>query len=134
MATKKSSPQAATTIDEKSTLIKIAETIGEVAGEISVKKDQLTDMASNAINTVKAKIHDMTAPKVKVVKKTAKRAAKKAAPKKVAKAIKKVSKKAVKKVTKKTAGAKKAVAKTAKKVTKKVAPAKKAVKKVSRKK
>ncbi|MEO6893629.1 MAG: hypothetical protein ABI136_01275, partial [Ginsengibacter sp.] len=53
-------------------MIKIAETIGTVAGEISVKTEQITDIASRAIKATKSKIHEITAPKVKEVKKKAK--------------------------------------------------------------
>ena len=84
MATKKTNSKK-----EKSTMVKIAETIGQVAGEISVKKDQLAEMASHAVETVKEKIHDFTAPKEKAVKKAVKKVVKKAAPKKVATAVKK---------------------------------------------
>ena len=108
MDTKESTPQEEAPQEEKSTLVKIAETIGEVAAEISVKKDQITDMASNAVDAVKAKIHDITAPKAKAIKKAAKPVVKKATPKKVVKATaKKVNKKVVKPVTKKIASVKK---------------------------
>ena len=77
-------------------MTKIAETIGEVAGEISVKSEQITDMASNAFDAVKSKLHDITAPKVTAVKKAVKAVTKKAEPQKVVKAVeKKVNKKVV---------------------------------------
>jgi len=123
MATKKSSPIKAPAKKEKSTMIKIAETIGQVAAEISVKKDQFTDMASQAIDAVKSKVHEITAPKVEPVKKAAKVVAKKAAPKKVVPkkvaAVKKSVKKVVKQANKKAAPVKKAAKKTVKKVNRK---------------
>ena len=127
MSTKKSAPKKTTAKKEKSTMIKIAETIGQVAGELSVKKDQLTDMASHAIDVVKSKIHDITTSKVITEKK--------AAPKKVVKAVEeKVTKKIAKPVAKKATEVKKAVTKTVKKAAKKASPVKKAAKKVSGKK
>lgn len=111
MATKKSSPKKVPAKKEKSTMIKIAETIGQVAAEISVKKDQLTDMASHAIDAVKSKVHEITAPKVKPVKKAAKVVSKKAA------TVKKSVKKTVKQANKKAAPVKKAVKKAMKKVS-----------------
>jgi len=121
MATKKSSSKKETVQKEKSTMIKIAETIGQVAGEISVKKDQLTDMASHAIDAIKSKIHDITTPNVKPVKKAAKAVAKKASPKKAVKAVaKKVIKKPAKALAKKVSSVKQDVKKSAKKAAKKV--------------
>lgn len=100
----------------KSTLTKIAETIGEVAGEISVKKEQITDMASNAIKAVKSKIHDATAPNSKAAIKVVR----KAEPKKAIKVVsKKVDKKVVQPASKKVAPIKKAVEKTSNKAAKK---------------
>ena len=81
MATKKSQPKQETVVEEKSTMIKIAETIGEVAGEISVKSEQITDIASNALDAVKSKLHDITAPKVDAIKNVVKETSKKAEPK-----------------------------------------------------
>lgn len=78
MDTKKSNSKAS--VEKKSTIIKIAETIGQVAGEISVKKDQVALMASIAIDTLKSKIKAIATPKKTVVKKsvtTTKSAAKK---------------------------------------------------------
>ncbi len=79
------------TPEEKSTLTKIAETIGTVAGEIAVKKDQLVDMASGAIDSVKETIQNITGAKKEAPKK-AKAPAKKAAAKKPA-AVKAAAKK-----------------------------------------
>ena len=126
MATKKKSTKNPAA--KKTTVIKIAETIGTVAGEIAVKKDQFVNMASGAIDTVKSKLRDLTAPKKSakpVVKKVKKAVAKKVTT--VKKAVKKAEKKVVKPAVKKVAKAvsKKAVA--AKKVVKK--EVKKAVKK-----
>lgn len=106
MTAKKSNPKKAASKNGKSTMTKIAETIGEVAGEISVKKEQFTDMASNAIKAVKSKIHDATAPNSKAAIKVVR----KAEPKKAIKVVrKKVDKKVVQPVAKKAAVAKKAV-------------------------
>jgi DNA-binding protein HU-beta len=116
MATKKASKQ-------KSTLRKIGETIGTIAGNIAVKKDQLVHLTSDAIDNVKSSIHDMTTPAAAAPKKA------KATVKKAGKTAKKEVKKAIGKVKKKAAPVKKA----AKKVVKKAAPAKKAIKKVVKK-
>ena len=119
MATKKNSSKTEPVQKEKSTMIKIAETIGYVAGEISVKKDQLTDIASHAIDAIKSKIHDITAPDVKEVKKAAKDVVKKTAPKKAVKAVeKKVTKKIVKQIIKKASAVKQDVKKATKAVKK----------------
>ena len=88
MATKKAASKA--TPKKKDTLIKIAETIGEVAGHISVKKDQLANKASHAVDAIKEGVHNLVEKEKKVVQKltgktTKKAAAKKAAPKKAAK-------------------------------------------------
>ena len=117
MAAKKTPPP---TSSAKKTLIKIAETVGTVVGEISVKKDQLAQ-------AVKEKIQNLTSPKEKVavklaLKKTAKKAVK-AVKKKADTALKAASKKlnsraGIPKVTtvvKKAAVAKKAVKKAVKK-------------------
>jgi hypothetical protein len=105
MEKKKSNNKKA--IGEKSTMIKIAEKIGQVAGTIMYEKDHLIKIAGNAIDSVKEAIHDMTAkkePKAKeAVKKAVLPAAKKikktVAVKKVP-AVKKPIKKAVKKAAK----------------------------------
>jgi hypothetical protein len=121
MATKKVNSKKAN--KQKSTLRKIGETIGSIAGNIAVKKDQLVHLTSDAIDNVKSSIHDMTAPAAIAPKKA------KAAVKKAGKTVKKAAKKVIRKVEKKTAPVKK----VAKKVVKKAAPAKKAIKKVVKK-
>ena len=150
MATKKSAKEMKGTT--KTTLIKVAEAVGTLAGEISVRKDRFKSMASDAIDSVKSTIQDITIGKktpslkkaaissippqkattVKVVKKagaikkSAKSAVKKATGKPVKAAIK-----AVKSAAKKTASAKNIVAKKVAAV-KNTTPTKKiAVKKVS---
>ncbi|MEP7164282.1 MAG: hypothetical protein ABI741_06290 [Ferruginibacter sp.] len=119
MATKKNISKQST--PEKTTMVKIAEKVGEVAGKISVKKDHLVDMATGAIDSVKSTIHNISVA-----------AANKTAPKKTAKAVvKKVVKKAAKKITKSPVVKKAATAKKAvKKAVKKAPAAKKAIKKV----
>ena len=102
MATKKSNARVAKPAEVKSTLTKIAETIGEVAAEISIKADQVSGMATHAIDTVKAKIHNITAPNVKK-----KVTANKQLTKKVKTVQKKLKKKVAKPVTKKVASTKK---------------------------
>lgn len=138
MPAKKSSSKKTASPKVKSAMNKIAETIGTVAGEIAVKKEQIADMASNAIKAVKSKIHEATAPEIKksntAVKKVskkvnvsnnikvAKRKADKkiAAPaKKTATAAKKPLKKAVSQATKKASPANRTAAKPAKKAVKK---------------
>ncbi len=143
MATKKSNSKKS---KEKTIPVKIGETIGTIVGEISVKKDQIVDMASNAFDSVKTTIQNITgnkkaiskkakkstvkkiAPAKKVVKKVAKKAVKKAAP------VKKAAEKIAKKVIKKAAPVKKAVKKVVKKIVKKAAPVKKVIKKAAKKK
>jgi hypothetical protein len=78
MPAKKSSSKKTTSPKVKSAMNKIAETIGTVAGEIAVKKDQITDMASNAIEAVKSKIHEATAPEIKKSNTAVKKVSKKA--------------------------------------------------------
>ena len=112
MASKKSSKKKA--VQEKSTMTKIAEKVGELAGNIIVQKNHLMAMADDAIEAVKSAVNDITEKKKpavkkaaeKIVKKVAKKATspvpakiKKAVPVKKA-AVKKVIKKAVKKATK----------------------------------
>ena len=138
MPAKKSSSKKTASPKVKSAMNKIAETIGTVAGEIAVKKDQITDMASNAIEAVKSKIHEATAPEIKKsntpVKKVSKKASssntikmgrgkaekKTVAPaKKTATAAKSPLKKAVSQANKKAGTASKPAAKPAKKAVKK---------------
>ncbi len=76
MATKKS-PTKAT--KKKDTLTKIAEKIGEIAGEISVKKDKLTNMASHAVDSVKEGVHNLVVKEQALVKKLKGNSKKKAA-------------------------------------------------------
>ena len=112
---------------EKTTLIKIAEKVGEVAGRIMNEKDQLVEMAGGALDSVKTAVQHITVGKKVAVKKaTVKKAAlKKAAVKKVAKkVVKKVSKKIVRPAVK---NIKKAVSSNKATVKKKLV--KKAVKK-----
>ncbi len=125
MATKKASAK-------KSTLIKIAETIGTVAGEISVKKDQLVNLASDAFESVKSGMKNL-ASKEQEVKKSVKADVKKAGKKVAAvkKTIKKEVKQVVKPAAKKIAAAKKSVKKSA--PVKKVVSAEKKVVKVVKK-
>ena len=130
MTAKKTAPKKTAPKKANSTIIKIAETIGTVAGEISVKKDQITDMASNAIKSVKSKIHEATAPDIKVAKK----AVKNVDPQKAIKVVKKkVDKKVVKPLAKEANAAKKAVEKTTHKVVKTATSAKKAAIKAAKK-
>ncbi len=82
MATKKAASKAAP--KKKDTLVKIAETIGEVAGRISVKKDQLAGKASHAVDAIKEGVHNIVEKEKKVVQKLTGKATKKAAPKKAA--------------------------------------------------
>ena len=79
MATKKAASKAAP--KKKDTLVKIAETIGEVAGRISVKKDQLAGKASHAVDAIKEGVHNLVEKEKKAVQKLAGKTAKKAAPK-----------------------------------------------------
>lgn len=136
MPAKKSSSKKTASPKVKSAMNKIAETIGTVAGEIAVKKDQITDMASNAIEAVKSKIHEATAPEIKksntAVKKVSKKAnssntikmargkadKKTVAPAKKTVTAKSPMKKAVQ-ATKKASPASKPTAKPAKKAVKK---------------
>jgi len=138
MPAKKSSSKKTASPKVKSALNKIAEKIGTVAGEIAVKKEQITDMASNAIEAVKSKIHEATAPEIKKVNTDVKKVSKKtnssnttkmakgkadkkivASPKKTATAAKSPLKKAVSQANKKASPARKPAAKPAKKAVKK---------------
>ena len=88
MATKKAASKAAPSKaapKKKDTLVKIAETIGEVAGHISVKKDQLAGKASHAVDAIKEGVHNLVEKEKKVVQKITGKASKKAAAKKPAK-------------------------------------------------
>ena len=106
MATKKSSTKP---VPEKSLLNKIAGEVGHIAGNIAIGKDHLLEIASEAIDSVKEKLH-ITMKK-------------KAAPKKAVKAVKKaLSKRPIAKRTAKPAP------------SKKTTPAKKAIKKAAKKK
>ena len=91
-------------IAEKSTMIKIAEKVGELAGRIVNEKDHLVEMAGGAIDSVKTAVQHITASTKKA---TVKKAAKKAV-KKVAKKVEKKIKPAVKKVKKVASTVKKA--------------------------
>lgn len=123
MAKKKNTPKSST---GQKTIMKIAGTLGQIAGEIAVKKDQLAHITSEAIDTVKAKIHDLSTPKK--VKSSVKKVVKKA----LKSASKKINKTAIPKATKAKKVVKKAVDKAVKKTVKKVVN--KAKKKVAPKK
>ena len=114
MAKKKATPK------QNGTLVKIAETIGEVVGRISVTKDELADKASHAVEVIKEEFKSLSGNKTK------KAVVKKLVPKKAA--VKSTAKKA----TPKKATAKKAVVK--KSAVKKSAVKKSPVKKVAPKK
>ena len=103
MAVKKKTTKKAA---PKSTMVKIAEKVGEVAGKISVQKDHLVEMADHAIESVRSTIHDFTAKKP-AVKKAVKKIVKKASPAAVKKTAKKTVN-ALKKATAKSPGKKKA--------------------------
>lgn len=112
--TKKSIPQ-------KTTMIKIAEKVGEIAGRIVNEKDHLVEMAGGAIDSVKTAVKNITSSKKKAtVKKAAKKAVKKIAEKIEKKVVRPAAKK-VKKVasSKKAAAVKKVIKKAVKKVAKK---------------
>ena len=89
MANKKSSPKKS--IPQKTTLIKIAEKVGELAGRIANQKDHLVEAAGNAIESVKTVVKHISPNKKPVAKKP------------VAKAARKVTKKASRKTPKKSA-------------------------------
>lgn len=76
----------------------MAEKIAAIAGTLAGKKNLLVKKASIAIDTVKSKVHDLTAPKKAVTKKTVKKVAGKvsATKKKGATAASKVKKAAKK--------------------------------------
>lgn len=111
---------------EKTTLIKIAEKVGEIAGRIANKKDHMVDMAATAIDSVKTGIQGIGSKKDPEKSTDAKEGATQAI-KKVARAsVSKAAPKRKKIVTpKKEAGEKKllktGVKKTVKKVAKKTA-------------
>lgn len=106
MATKKAASKAAP--KKKDTLVKIAETIGEVAGRISVKKDQLADKASHAVDAIKDGVHNIVEKEKKMVQKLTGKAPKKAAAKKAAPKKAAPKRPAPKKATSKKAAPKKA--------------------------
>jgi len=111
MATRKTISKKAT--QQKSTMIKIAEKVGELAGRIVNEKDHLVAIAGGAIESVKATVQKITAPKKKATKKAVKMIVKKAP--------KKIVKPAVKKINKATPVKEAAAKKTIKKAVKKVA-------------
>jgi len=137
MPAKKSSSKKTASPKVKSAMNKIAETIGTVAGEIAVKKDQITDMASNAIEAVKSKIHEATAPEIKKSNTPVKKVSKKASSSNTIKMAKAKADKKTVAPAKKTATAKSPVKKAVSRANKKAGatskpaakPAKKAVKK-----
>ncbi|MEP7143994.1 MAG: hypothetical protein ABI707_14025 [Ferruginibacter sp.] len=110
MAKKKNNPKKE--IPEKSTLIKMAGKVGELAGKIVGQKDHLAEMAGNTIESVKAAVSNFTTNE-KPAAKAPLKITKKAAPKKERSSVKKVSKTAQ---VKKTPPLKKAIKKTIKKV------------------
>ena len=121
MAKKKSAPANST--NDESILNQLATKAGTVVGEIIVAKNKVTEKVGNAVDTVKAKVQNLTGSKKPTAKKVAKAVVKKAA-KKVApvkKAAKKAAKKVVKKAAKKVATAKKTAKKAAKSTVKKAA-------------
>lgn len=105
-------------IAPKTTLIKIAEKVGELAGRTMNEKDHIVAMATNAIDSVKEKIHTITTPSKKNIKKAIKKPAKKVAKK--ANSVKKNAGKAVKKAAKKATAIKKNVKKATKKSAKRI--------------
>lgn len=131
MATKKA--EGAEEPKKKDTLVKIAEAIGEAAGHISVKKDQLTEKASHAVDAIKEGVHNLVEKEKKMVKKVVDaekkvvrkitgKSAKKSAPKKPAKPNTDMLHKALHKnsgTTVKAVGSKKAVSATKKAAVKK---------------
>ena len=117
---------------EKTILTKIAGKVGYLAGGIAGRKDQLVEMAGEAIDSVKSTFQEMTSGK-KTAKKTAPKAgAKKTATKAAEPAKRKTPVSATKKApaaVKKTPSTPRAKApaagkKVARKVTKKAAPKK----------
>ncbi|CAN5256720.1 hypothetical protein BH11BAC5_BH11BAC5_20410 [soil metagenome] len=109
MANKKSSPKKVA--DNKSTMIKIAEKVGEIAGKIVNEKNHIIAMAGDAIESMRTTVHDLTEKKKPAVKKATKKIVKKIA--------KKASVPAPTKIKKTVAVKKQAVKKGAKKAAKK---------------
>lgn len=126
MAAKKSTSKRASS--EKTILNTIAEKAGTIAGEIAAGKDHLVKMAGGAIDSVKATIHNITAPAKK--KSASKRPAKASVKKTVKKAapIKKAIKKSAKVPGRKPAAKSAPLKKVPVKAIKKAAPVKKATK------
>ncbi|MFT3909340.1 MAG: hypothetical protein QM737_07950 [Ferruginibacter sp.] len=114
MATKK---QVSKKGKSKSTMIRIAEKVGEIAGRIMNEKDHLVSIAGEAIDSVKSAVPGLGGK----IKKAEKKAAKKPVKKTVKKAAKSIRKKSA---TKKSASKKTVVAK--KVIVKKTAGGKKA--------
>jgi hypothetical protein len=113
----------------KSTMVKIAEKVGELAGKIVNQKEHFVEMAGDAIDSVKEKVKGITGKKRAVknaVKRVAKKAVKKIEKKVINPAAKKISKSApAKKVTDTKKTVKAVVKKATKKAIKKVASKKK---------
>ncbi|MEO6230233.1 MAG: hypothetical protein ABJB11_22380 [Ferruginibacter sp.] len=128
MATKKSAVKKSA--PEKTLLIKIAEGAGYLAGELSVKKDQLMEKASGIIASAKETIHNIGTRQPAVAPKKKAAAIQKSDKKKVAVAPKKKAATIKKSVKKKVAVAAKKVTET---VSKKSAAPKKAIKKAAKK-
>jgi len=93
---------------KKSTVIKIAEKVGEIAGKAMNTKDRIIKKADGAIESVKKTVSSIRGKK-KPVKKAAKKVARKTA--KAAKKVARVAKR-------KAAGVKRTVKKAVKKATK----------------
>ena len=123
MAKTKSDPKKAA--KEKTMMIKIAGQVGHLAGELVAGKDHLMEMASDAIESVKSTIHNITTKKKTTPKEAVKIKAKKIAQKEIIKARpKKAVPKTAQPVTKKAAKAAAA---------KKIAAPKKAIPKATKK-
>ncbi len=88
MTKRKSSPKKV--VQEKSTMIKIAEKVGELAGKIVNQKDHLIAMADDAIESVRMTVHDFTEKKEPEVKKATKKIVKKVAKKAILSGSKKI--------------------------------------------
>lgn len=103
---------------QKSTMIKIAEKVGELAGRIVNEKDHLVEMAGGAFDSVKETVRNISSTKKNKPKKAAKKLVKKVAKKVVKPAASKIKKTAP---VRKAVSAKKTIKKAVKKAVKKVA-------------
>jgi hypothetical protein len=103
MATKKSTPKKKTV--NKTFIEKVSDQASHLKEEIIESKDHFVELTEHAVASLKAKIHDLTAPAAsnekKAIKSTPKKTTRIAQVKKQAIPVKKLAQKAIKKTPRK---------------------------------